>query len=212
MSKLNEVIDSLTNENAEEVKAKLTTEAKLTLIATFVAPIYDALKESDSTFDVEDIAGQAFLAGASKDTGLKMGELPALTKQYGITNGFIRTIEQRRDDFRYWVKQSDLANINTYTELVEHIETGIELFDLPEKWCTDTFATIMEHEGHYVPEKSKLTEWQVAVILAFRKDNKLTPKAMDEIIKNCGIQNYSNYTKSHHGVLYAAFNNEVVVD
>jgi len=191
--------------------AKLTTDAKIELIGNFVDALFVSAVEVGSV-DTEDIAGQAFMAGASKDTGLKMGELPALVKQFGINKGYIQTLEQRRDSYRELCKAYPLEEIVTYGDVITFIEVQTEAHDLTEKWCLDTLGTIMENLGYYVPEKSKLTHWQVAVLKAFRINSKLTPKEMDEIIKGEGIQNYNNYTKSHHGVLYAAFNPEAVID
>lgn len=189
--------------------ARLTTEKKIEILSTFIAPLFE-----DGQTDLEEIAGQAFLAGATKDTGLKMQELTPLARTYGIDNGFIKTLDQRRDEVRDFVKGDDeaLEELSTYPLFVEYCQTLADKHDLTEKWVSDTVASIMGAKNLYVPEKSNLTAWQKATAKAFRENENLTAKELDSIIEACGIQNYNNYTKLVHGLCHAIANHEVSID
>jgi len=188
-------------------KELTATEKKLQAIAPFCQPSF----ESGET-NLDTIAGAAFMAKVLDKTDIKFNELVPLIKQWGIDNGFIKTLEQRRDACREQIRAFDLSTIIAYADVENFVAQLVSDNDLPEKWCLDTLATIMEAEGFYVPEKSKLTDWQKALVIAFRKNGKLSPKECDEIIKEVGIQNYNHYTKLVHGLCYALMNDEVIVD
>lgn len=186
--------------------ARMTTEQKIEALSTFVIPLFEK-----GITDLEEIAGQAFLDGATKDTGLKIQELTPLARTIGVDRGYIKTLDQRRDELREFVKADDekLEELSTYPLFIEYCRVLTEEHDLTEKWVQDTVASIMSAKGMYVPEKSNLTAWQKATVKAFRENKNLTAKELDQIIKECGIQNYNHYTRLVHGLCHAIANTDV---
>lgn len=184
--------------------AKSTTAEKMVTIGTFVK---DAYVEGER--DMETLNGIAFVAGCTKDTGIKFSEVAALVKAYGIAEGFIKTLEIRKEEYRAECKDYDLVSIVTWTELESKVAELGEKHDVSAKFAMDTMTSVMVAAEIYVPKKSTLTDWQEDTVKAFLANPKTSKQELENVIK-AHVQNFEHYAHLVHGLCYALLNPVVV--
>jgi hypothetical protein len=181
--------------------AKLTTDEKRELMATLAIPYFE------KGLDKESIMVQLITDGAI-DKGFAFTEIAPLVKYVGEQNGFILTVEQRRENCKQAIKGYELKTYNTYELFEELVSELVKAHGNPEKWTRDHVKLGYQAQKVEVPKKSVLTKWQEATVAAFSENPALTQVELTDIIADVGIQNASHYSNLVWGLCSAIRNIE----
>lgn len=175
---------------------KLTVDEKRELVTSLALPKFEAGAKK------EDIMVQLITEGIT-DKGIGFTEVSGLVKYVGEVNGYILTVEQRRDNCKEAIAGYDLSTYNTFELFEELVAELVAAHGNPEKWTKDHVKLAYGKAKLDVPKKSTLTKWQEALIPAICDNPNITPQEMTDIIAEVGIQNASHYTNLVHGLTTA---------